>query len=506
MNAATASPTRRFLHRVLPLGLGLAFLATLACGGDKAAAQVVPPVVADTQAPSVPTGLAASAITAAGLTLTWTASTDNIAVTGYRVYRNAATTPIATVPSGVTYNDTGLTANTAYTYAVDAIDAAGNASAKTSVVNVTTASTVPTTPVISAFTASPTTITAGGSSTLAWTVTGATSLSIANSVGTAIGTVTGTSLSVTPSATTIYTLTATNAAGNSTATATVTVTPVSTDTTPPSAPTNLAAANISATGLTLNWTASTDNVAVTGYRVYRGTATAPIATVTGTTYNASGLTANTAYTFTVAAIDGAVNESQPSAALAVTTSNEAARPVIASFTASPARIVAGGTSTLSWSVSGATSLVLDQGIGSVTNTRTVSPTTTIAYRLTATNAAGNVNASVLVVVDGTNASPRDFFIDFEAGQDTALGTSTATPWKHAPGDPQATGQPRSIVLKGGDRVLFKSGVVYRGQIRIPASGYPNQPITYKGDAWGTGKAILSGAEAITTWRRATSAA
>ncbi|MDP2877229.1 MAG: fibronectin type III domain-containing protein [Holophaga sp.] len=314
--------------------IGLALL--MACGGDKAAAPLVPPVVVDTQAPSVPSGLTASAITATGLTLSWTASSDNAAVTGYRVYRNAAATPIATVPSGVTFADTGLTANTPYTYAVDAIDAAGNASAKTSVVNVTTANTVPTTPVISAFTASPTTITTGGSSTLAWTVTGATSLSIGNTVGTAVGTVTGTSRVVTPTATTLYTLTATNTAGNSTATATagnstatatVTVTTGTTDTTPPSAPTNLAATNLSATGVTLSWTASTDNVAVTGYRVYRGTATAPIATVTGTAFTDTGLTASTAYSYAVDAIDAGGNASPKSTALNVTTTAQVADPL-----------------------------------------------------------------------------------------------------------------------------------------------------------------------------------
>lgn len=75
-------------------------------------------------------------------------------------------------------------------------------------------------PSITAFSAGPSTITAGQSSTLSWTVSGATSLSLDNG----IGTVTGSSRSVTPSSTTTYVLTATNGGGSVTASATVTVT------------------------------------------------------------------------------------------------------------------------------------------------------------------------------------------------------------------------------------------------------------------------------------------
>lgn len=82
-------------------------------------------------------------------------------------------------------------------------------------------------PVINSFSASPTTVVSGASSTLSWSVTGATSLSIDP-----IGTVTGTSTSVSPTATTTYTLRATNSVDTTTSTATITVT--SSDTTAPS--------------------------------------------------------------------------------------------------------------------------------------------------------------------------------------------------------------------------------------------------------------------------------
>ncbi|HLJ48142.1 MAG TPA: hypothetical protein VKU01_19140 [Bryobacteraceae bacterium] len=93
----------------------------------------------------------------------------------------------------------------------------------------------PTAPVILGFASSPSSISAGQSATLTWSVTGATSLSIAPSVGP----VTGTSVSVSPTQTTPYTLTATNAAGSTTAMTTVTIstggTPVSVTVSPTSA-------------------------------------------------------------------------------------------------------------------------------------------------------------------------------------------------------------------------------------------------------------------------------
>jgi polyhydroxybutyrate depolymerase len=78
----------------------------------------------------------------------------------------------------------------------------------------------------------------------------------------------------------------------------------------------------------------------------------------------------------------------------------AAPPVISSFASSPTSISAGQSSTLSWSVSGATSLALDNGIGDVTSasSRTVSPTATTTYVLTARNAGGSVTASTTVTV------------------------------------------------------------------------------------------------------------
>ncbi|MFE3871404.1 M4 family metallopeptidase [Flavobacterium sp. ZS1P70] len=93
---------------------------------------------ADTVAPSTPASLAASGTTSTTTNLSWTASTDNVAVTGYNVYQGA--TLKATV-TGTTYAVSGLTAATAYTFSVKAKDAAGNLSAASNVVNVTTSGT-----------------------------------------------------------------------------------------------------------------------------------------------------------------------------------------------------------------------------------------------------------------------------------------------------------------------------------------------------------------------------
>jgi len=89
----------------------------------------------DTVAPSAPTALAASGTTGTTTNLTWTASTDNVAVTGYDIYQGTTLKGSSTTTS---YTVTGLTPSTAYTFSVKAKDAAGNISASSSTVNVTT--------------------------------------------------------------------------------------------------------------------------------------------------------------------------------------------------------------------------------------------------------------------------------------------------------------------------------------------------------------------------------
>ena len=187
----------------------------------------------DVIAPSAPTALTASGTTQTTTNLSWTTSTDNVAVTGYDVYQG--TTLKATV-TGTTYSVTGLAASTSYDFSVKAKDAAGNISAASNVATV------------------------------------------------------------------------------------VTLSPP-TDTTAPTAPTSLVASGTTTTSTNLSWTASTDNVGVAGYDVYQGATLK--ATVTGTTYSVTGLTAGTAYTFSVKAKDPAGNISTSSNVVNVTTTSTA---------------------------------------------------------------------------------------------------------------------------------------------------------------------------------------
>ncbi len=84
-------------------------------------------VNADTTPPSVPAGLSASAVSSSQINLSWTASTDNVGVTGYNIFWGGV--KVGTAP-GTSFQDAGLTASTSYAYNVSAFDAAGNTSAQ----------------------------------------------------------------------------------------------------------------------------------------------------------------------------------------------------------------------------------------------------------------------------------------------------------------------------------------------------------------------------------------
>lgn len=182
--------------------------------------------LSDTSAPTVPTGLAAVPATLSQINLSWSSSTDNVAVTGYKVYRNDVQVATTTLTS---YQDTGLLATTTYNYNVAAFDAAGNVSA----------------------------------------------------------------LSATSSATT------------------------QADTSAPTMPTGLSGASVLTSQINLSWTASTDNAAVTGYRIYRNNV--QIATSPTNSYSDTGLTAATTYAYNVSAFDAAGNVSALSATTSLTT-------------------------------------------------------------------------------------------------------------------------------------------------------------------------------------------
>jgi chitodextrinase len=275
----------------------------------------------DTVAPTAPT-LSASGTTETTTNLSWSGATDNVAVTGYDVFRNGGL--IGSTTTATTFAVTGLTASTAYSFTVKSKDAAGNVSADSNSVSVTTLTPAPdtTAPNAPTLSASGTTQT---TTNLSWTgatdnvaVTGYDVLRNGALIG---STTTATTFAVTGlTASTAYTFNvrAKDAAGNvSLDSNTVSVTTLTPDTTAPTAPT-LSASGTTQTTTNLSWTVASDNVAVTGYDVLRNGALIG-STTTATTFAVTGLTASTAYTFNVRAKDAAGNVSLNSNTVSVTT-------------------------------------------------------------------------------------------------------------------------------------------------------------------------------------------
>jgi chitodextrinase len=97
----------------------------------------------DTQPPTAPTGLSATAASSSEINLVWVASTDNVGVTGYRIERcqgaNCSSfAQIGTTTTATNFSDTGLSTSTSYSYRVRANDAAGNLSSYSGTSSATT--------------------------------------------------------------------------------------------------------------------------------------------------------------------------------------------------------------------------------------------------------------------------------------------------------------------------------------------------------------------------------
>jgi len=92
----------------------------------------------DTTPPSTPADLSVTGSGSTQVSLAWSASTDNVSVTGYRVYRNENDLPIATTGTTPSYTDATVSPGATYSYQVSAIDAAANESPRSDTVTVTT--------------------------------------------------------------------------------------------------------------------------------------------------------------------------------------------------------------------------------------------------------------------------------------------------------------------------------------------------------------------------------
>jgi chitodextrinase len=205
-----------------------------------------------------------------------------------------------------------------------------------------------------------------------------------------------------------------------------------TDTTPPSVPTNLTATAVSGTQTSLNWTASTDAVGVTGYTVYRDGNS--IATVTTPQYSDLGLTEGASYNYTVSARDAAGNVSAQSVAASVTMpvtppdTESPTAPTGVHTTALTANQVSLGWNAASDNVGVTGYRVSRDGVLLTTTTQTTYNDTTVAaetgytYTVVAIDAANNASADATLAVTTPAPTPGDFC---SAIGTTPLGQPTA---------------------------------------------------------------------------------
>jgi YD repeat-containing protein len=312
----------------------VSFCARVAIALLLAAAQAF---AADTSPPTIPGSLVVTAATSTSVSLSWTASTDDVGVTAYLIERctgvGCSNFAQITSTASLTYTNTGRTVLTGYSYRVRARDAANNKSGYSNVVTIvtpdTTAPTKPGTPVLTAVSSSQIDLT-WTASTDNVAVTGyqvfrCTGSSCSNYIQIATAATNVYSDAGLNAATTYrYRTRAIDAANNlssySTAASRATFAP---DTQAPTAPTNLTATTASETQINLSWTASCDNIGVSNYLIERCQGVncvsyAQVATTATTTYNDSGLTSGS-YSYRVRASDAANNLSPYSLATSAAT-------------------------------------------------------------------------------------------------------------------------------------------------------------------------------------------
>ena len=402
---------------------------------------------ADSTPPTAPTSLGATAVSSARIDLSWIAATDDVAVTAYVIERCAGVgcngfATLTTVAPSIAYSDTTVAPATSYSYRISARDAATNqsvvsntATAVTPAAPDTTAPTVP-----SGLTAVPA---SSARIDLSWTAStdnvGVTAYLLERCTGAscstfaALATVTsGTTYAdttVSASTTYRYRVRARDAANNMSGFSNIAngVTPAAADTTAPTVPGSFTATAASATRINLAWTASTDNVAVTGYLVEKcqgsGCANfAALATVTsGTTYADTSLTAGTTFNYRVRARDAANNLSAFSSTATATTLDTTAP------TAPSGLAVTAITTTrvdLGWNAStdnvGVTAYLLERctgagctswaalatvTAGTTYSDATVSASTTYRYRVRARDAANNLSGFSNLLTAAVPAGP-----------------------------------------------------------------------------------------------------
>lgn len=259
----------------------------------------------DVQAPSTPGGLAVNNINFTTATANWTASTDNVGVAGYQVSLNGS---VVGTTASTSFNFSGLTMATSYAVTVRAYDASGNYSTPAGPVNFvtlddTTPPSIPGSPAVTNIT-NTTALFSWNASTDNLGVTGYQVYLDDVLVGTTASTSFPFSglAEATEYDAKVRAFDARNNFSDFSTTVSFTTT---TDTEPPSTPTNLVIGSVTASGATATWSPSTDNYGVVGYEVYLDGSLA--GTTASTTFPFSGLSESTTYEVDVRAYDAKGN-------------------------------------------------------------------------------------------------------------------------------------------------------------------------------------------------------
>lgn len=336
-----------------------------------------------TPAPSISSYGASATTVNAGQSTTLSYSTANTTSATITDLTSGAVTAVA-VPNG----SLAVTPPTTRTYRLTANGTCGTVTQDITI-------TVTQSPAVSSFTASASPICSGASSTLSWSASGGTSATISApglpgspvSVNPNSGT-----LVVSPTTTTTYTLTETNASGSTTATVTVTITPAPTISSFTASPSTVTQGQTS----TLAWaTATGTSATITDLST---------GTVTSVGVNSSlAVTPATTRTYRLT-LTGSCGSVTRDVTVTVTPCQ-----TISSFTASATTIAQGSSTTLSYTLTGATTATItDLSTGVVTNvpvqsgSLVVSPSSTRTYRLTATGACAAVTQDLTITVTTPN--------------------------------------------------------------------------------------------------------
>jgi|GEM_PF-6036054 len=261
----------------------------------------------DTSSPTAPTNLRQTGSSLLTISIAWNSSSDNVAVTSYDIYRNGT---LIRAKFGTTFTDTNLNENTRYSYALVARDRDGNMSPKTTLLAVNTATdkTAPSVPENVYETARTNTTT-----TVAWTPSidspGNSTYQIYRN-GTLIGSSKTNSYKDTKTRINtdyMYTVSSVDPRGNQSAQSMPFSTAKSNDTEQPSAPRDVHTAGVTINSIDLAWKPATDNVAVSGYKIYRDNSL--VGTAKTNTFRDTGLKPATDYRYSIQAYDATSNTS-----------------------------------------------------------------------------------------------------------------------------------------------------------------------------------------------------